>query len=163
MDDIYETKISDQRWIAYDIPGNIGWIMYMLELALCFVKQPEFMQSHAIFVLILLAVIPALLMLIGIGELISERVLKLDRVLPKKRLLRGFGVLTCGGAAGMALSVIALIVNAATVNADCTLLVAMGSGAILCTVFSGLLYGGYRKIRRVSPVFGKEREQNADR
>lgn len=162
MNEIYETKISDLRWIAYDIPGNIGWIMYMAGLVLCFVKRPNFLGSQAVFVLLLLAVIPAVLMLIGIGELISERILKLDRVLPKKRLLRGFGALAYGGAAGTALSVIALIVNAATVNAECTLLVVMAVGAILCTVFSGLLYQGYRRIPGVRPVPGEGREQNAD-
>ena len=26
---IYETKISDARWWAYDVPGNAGWILYL--------------------------------------------------------------------------------------------------------------------------------------
>ena len=26
----YKTEISDARWIAYDIPGNIGWITYLV-------------------------------------------------------------------------------------------------------------------------------------
>ena len=30
---IYETKISDARWWAYDIPGNAGWIAYLICLA----------------------------------------------------------------------------------------------------------------------------------
>ena len=32
-DAIYKTDISDARWIAYDIPGNIGWITYLAMLA----------------------------------------------------------------------------------------------------------------------------------
>ena len=31
----YETKISDARWWAYDIPGNAGWIAYLV----CLVKS----------------------------------------------------------------------------------------------------------------------------
>ena len=27
---LYETKISDTRWWAYDIPGNAGWIAYLV-------------------------------------------------------------------------------------------------------------------------------------
>ena len=26
----YKTAISDARWIAYDIPGNVGWIAYLV-------------------------------------------------------------------------------------------------------------------------------------
>lgn len=26
---MYETKISSDRWIMHDIPGNIGWILYL--------------------------------------------------------------------------------------------------------------------------------------
>ena len=26
----YKTAISDARWIAYDIPGNAGWIAYLV-------------------------------------------------------------------------------------------------------------------------------------
>ena len=158
MNEMYETKISDQRWIAYDIPGNIGWIMYVTGLALCFAKRPEFLNSPAIYVQILLAVIPAALMLVGIAELISERIVKLDRVLPKKRLLRGFGALTLGGVTGMVLSVIALITDAVTVGTDYKLLIVMGVGAMLCALFSGLLYRGYQRICPTS----KKREQNAD-
>ena len=28
--DTYRTTISDKRWIAYDIPGNIGWITWLI-------------------------------------------------------------------------------------------------------------------------------------
>lgn len=29
---IYETKITDLRWIIYDIPANVGWISYFVGL-----------------------------------------------------------------------------------------------------------------------------------
>ena len=30
MNSQYKTTISDARWIAYDIPGNIGWIIWLV-------------------------------------------------------------------------------------------------------------------------------------
>lgn len=98
---MYESKISDAKWIAYDIPGNMGWIAFLAGLILCFAKKPEIMEYPWIFGLLLLDLLCGVVMLVGIGELISERLQKLDRVLPKKRLYRGFGALAFGGLAGM--------------------------------------------------------------
>ena len=100
MKEIYETKISDAKWIAYDIPGNIGWILYFVGIVLCFADQSQWLGSPLMMTLLMIAVIPAVLMLVGIVELISERIAKLDRVLPRIRLLRGFGALTLGGILG---------------------------------------------------------------
>ena len=33
---MYESKISDAKWIAYDIPGNVGWIA----LSLIHISEP---------------------------------------------------------------------------------------------------------------------------
>ena len=95
--------------------------------------------------LLMIAVIPAVLMLIGIVELISERIAKLDRVLPKIRLIRGFGALTLGGILGTVVPLIAAAVNALTVHADGNVLIIMSVGGLLCAVFAGLLYKGYHK------------------
>ena len=87
--DTYRTTISDKRWIAYDIPGNIGWITWLV----CAVRGlREKRDIHS-----LAALVPAVLMLTGVVELISERIHGLDRVLSGKRLFRGFGALTAGG------------------------------------------------------------------
>ena len=114
---MYETKISDARWIAYDIPGNIGWIVYIVT------------------VIIALSV----LILIGIVELISERIAKLDRILPKARLYRGFGALTAGGALGVIFSAV-MVIKDGSVNH-----IIMLSGAVICFIFGGLLFIGYKK------------------
>lgn len=125
MDRIYETKISDARWWAYDIPGNIGWIVYLV----CLVKRC--MKGFGIFEA--LALVPAVLMLVGVIELVSERVAKLDRRLPRIRVLRGFGALTRGGILGAVVS---------AVGWDLWMLV----GSVLCAVFAGLCYKGYRPV-----------------
>lgn len=127
--ELYESKISDARWWIYDIPGNIGWIIYFV----CIVR----LVRQGFNLLTVAALVPELLMLIGIIELISERIAKLDRILPRKRLLRGFGSLTLGGILGAVISMIGVI----TVYCNYWMLL----GSVLCAVFAGLLYKGYRK------------------
>lgn len=130
---MYETKISDARWCAYDVPGNIGWIMYLIGLGRMLAKNGLSLTS-------VLMIIPAVLILVGIAELISERIAKLDRVLSAVRLWRGFGALTFGGLLGAVFSGLTIGKNLNAVNA-----VIMIFGGILCFVFAGLLLVGYKK------------------
>ena len=127
-DAIYETDISDAEWIAYDIPGNIGWMTYLAVLAKM-IKDRKY-GSAAV------SAAPAVLMIAGVVELISERIEGLDRDLPKKRLYRGFGALTLGGVTGIAAATVA--------NTGSKTRLAMGSGAALCAVFAGLLFSRYK-------------------
>lgn len=143
---MYETKISDARWIAYDIPGNLGWIAYFTGLILIFLKKPDFMGDGVMRVMILVSVIPAIMMLIGLVELINERICKLDRILSKKRLYRGFGMLYFGGIAGTVLSVLALIYGLGAEKGNLTYIWLMLCGGVLCAVFAGLLFKGYQRI-----------------
>lgn len=139
--DLYETKISDARWIAYDIPANLGWIAYIAALVLIFTNGADCSTS----ILTFLGVIPAVWLLIGIGELIGERFAKLDRILPMRRLLRGFGVITVGSFLGFALSAIAFVVE--TVQGHfCVYHLVMAVGAITCGILALLLFKGYRKV-----------------
>ena len=84
--------------------------------------------------------LPGGLMLLGVGELISERIAGLDRVLPKRRLLRGFGALSVGGIGGMIVSVLGLVTQKEKKHP-----VIMLMGSLLCAVFAGLCWQGYRK------------------
>lgn len=131
MNAFYETKISDARWIVYDIFGNIGWITYVICLILAFVKLDVLFSA--------IGVVPAAFILLGLGELISERIVKLDRVLPFARLLRGFGALTLGGGAGLIIALIAVILHYHVIYLIMTI------GAALCFVFVALLLIGYKK------------------
>lgn len=141
---IYESDISDARWIAYDLPGNVGWILYFIVLILAFAKKPAFMEDAVMQRLMVVAVIPALLMLLGIVELISERFHKLDRVLPKIRLLRGFGALTLGGITGTVTAAVMLIYAAAGRASELLDIWMLLSGGILCALFAGLLFKRYK-------------------
>ena len=127
---MYESKISNARWIAYDLPGNAGWIAYIVCLIL--------LMKRGVDVFTVIAIIPALFMLIGVVELISERIAKLDFVLPRARLFRGFGALTLGGILGVTVSLGGLIVKGSG-----TLLWIILAGSCLCALFAWLLYHEY--------------------
>ncbi len=132
MNDLYETKIPNAQWWAYDLPGNAGWIIWLI----CTWKCLE----AGISVFSILALVPAAMMIIGIVEIISERIAKLDRVLPRKRLLRGFGALTAGGALGVPVSALGI-----ALNLNGSLPPWMLAGAVLCALFAGLIYKGFRR------------------
>lgn len=126
---LYKTTISNIRWIAYDIPGNIGWITYIV----CLIKGRKLSTIKRVS-----EIIPGILMIIGVIELISERIAGLDRILSKARLYRGFGMLTFGGLAGMATSVRGAMEKEKRSGF-------MFGGGLLCAVFAGLLFQGYKK------------------
>lgn len=139
--DLYETTISDARWIAYDIPANLGWIAYITALVLIFTNGADCSKS----ILTYLGVIPAVWLLIGIGELVSERIVKLDRVLPLRRLLRGFGVITIGSFLGFILSAVSFVIEMVQGH-FCTYHLIMTTGGLVCGILAFLLFRGYRKV-----------------
>lgn len=143
--DMYESKISDAKWIAYDLPGNVGWISFFVGLGACFVKRPQIMQNKFISILLVLDLLCAAAMLVAIAELVSERIQRLDRVLPKKRLYRGFGALTFGGLAGTLLSLPALAAALIKGLGGAVYLCLLCGGGLLCFVFGGLLLREYKK------------------
>ena len=126
----YRTTTSDKRWIAYDIPGNIGWIIWLM----CTVKE---IREKGVLRSIT-AIVPAVFMLIGVCELISERIAGLDRVLPGERLFRGFGALMAGGLLGIPVSV-------SEFRKDRKRSRIMLTASLLCAVFAGLLFVEYKK------------------
>lgn len=144
-DRVFVTELSDARWMAYDIPGNVGWILYFFSLIRSYVVKPDFISSGGLFGIMIIAVVPAIIMMIGIAELLSERMEKLDRRLPKVRLLRGFGALILGGILGMAVSALGLIYGYYIGAGDLLLIWVMLFGSILCFVFAGLIYKTYEK------------------
>ena len=141
-DIIYESNISDARWMVYDVPGNVGWIMYLVCLALCFVQRPAFMEIPLVWISLVVGILPAIAMIVGIAELISERFQKLDRILPKKRLYRGFGALVWGGFGGVIVGLTALFtaLRAGYSVHDCRLLLLLAVGGALCALFAGLIF-----------------------
>ncbi len=134
MNGMYESKLSARQWIAYDLPGNVGWIVWIVCLILLLRKGVNWFS--------LLALIPAIFMLIGVIELVGERIQKLDWVLPKARLYRGFGSLTLGGILGI------LIAAAGLITAQGSLCLWMLAGACLCALFAWLIFREYHPQRQ---------------
>ena len=79
--------------------------------------------------------------------MISERIRRLDRLLTQKRLYRGFGALTWGGFGGIITSLTALFTSLRAGNSlgECTYLILMAVGSMLCFVFAGLIFRGFHK------------------
>lgn len=142
QDRIYETNISDARWWAYDIPGNVGWIMYLVYLLRCIMIQPAFMQTPLVRISLMVGILPGIAMAVGIVELVSERIAKLDRILPKKRVYRGFGALTWGGVAGMIVGLNALFASLRSGYSieESQSLILLAVGGALCALFAGLIF-----------------------
>lgn len=84
-DILYESHISLVLWLVNDIPGNMGWIMYLVCLFRCFAEQPEILEVPQVRIFLSVGIFPAAAMVLGIVELLSERFLKIDRVLLPKR------------------------------------------------------------------------------
>ena len=77
--------------------------------------------------------------LAGVGELIRERILKLDRILSFTALACGFGALTLGGLLGFFCGAYGMITEFSLLNLSAS------SGGLLCFVFAELLLVGYKK------------------
>lgn len=132
MNDLYEMRLSNAQWWACDVPGNIGWIVWIVCTVLCLLEGVTLFSAFA--------VLPALLMLAGVIELISERIAGLGSVLPKARVLRGFGALTLGGALGIPIALYGWIAKVSG-NRPIWML----AGAVLCAAFAGLCWKGYKR------------------
>lgn len=126
--------------MAYDVPANLGWIAYIVCLVLIFTNAAPCSRSMLTF----FEVIPAVWLLIGIGELISERIVKLDRILPFTRLMRGFGVITVGSLLGGTLSAVSLFIELAQGH-FCIYHMLMTVGGFVCGVLALLLFKGYKR------------------
>jgi len=135
---MYKTDITDRDWIIYDILGNIGWILYYIGLIL-FWKRAGSSPWSFLFVVELLCAVG---ILIGLLELIDERIRKLDRILPKSRLYRGFGLITWASCLGAAAALVQLLKGPKAIAP----VIMMAAGGALCFYFCRLLLVRYKKI-----------------
>lgn len=145
---MYELKITDKQWWCYDIVGNLGWIMYFIGLALCFLYGTDILRGNRYFASFMLCgLICAVVISIGIIELINERIHRLSRLLPKKRVYRGFGAIAVGSLGGTVISLTALFCFRTTTSGLCFYLGLMSVGAILCSIFTSLILKGFVKLK----------------
>lgn len=121
--------------------------MYFAVLIRLFQNSPAYMEAPLVMSCLIAGILPAIVMAVGIFELISERIAKLDRVLPRKRLLRGFGALTWGGFGGIIISLNALFssIRAGFAFRELYSLAILAAGAALCALFAGLIFKSFHK------------------
>ena len=132
MKNKYVSDISTKRWWVYDIFGNIGWILYVVMAIISAFKHNKLPIKIITF-------IPCIFILVGIIELIIERIKKLDRVLTFSNLFFGFGSLFVGGILATIFSIVGTIKHFSGCHVICIL------GGILLMIFSGLLLFKYKK------------------
>ncbi|MCM1321824.1 MAG: hypothetical protein NC041_10090 [Bacteroides sp.] len=75
--EMYRSQISNKKWMAYDIPGNVGWITFLAGLVLCAVKRSEILENGVIFALLVLDALCGLAMAADIAGLILREYKKM--------------------------------------------------------------------------------------
>jgi len=131
---MYQTDISDRDWIIYDMIGNLGWIA-------CFIGFGRNVCAETRSALWIGEGMMALFILMGLCELIGERIAGLDRLLSKRRLYRGFGLIMAASFTGALVSLADLMVSGWNVN-----VIMMCAGGLVCGWFSRLLFVRYTKV-----------------
>lgn len=150
---MYVSNITDKEWYIYDICGNLGWIGFYTGLGMLIGSEHIFMQGTSSVFLAVLEIICAAGILVGLLELINERIHKLDRRLSRTRLFRGFGSITVASLSGMIITGIHLVIIYANGNREISLYYwMMIIGELLCFVFCGLLWKGYKKEKESNHI-----------
>lgn len=147
MEEVYETDISEKAWIVYDILGNVGWILYGIGFGFFLGRSGDVWKDDSLLqIFLVLEGMCTIGIVIGLAELINERINKLDRVLTKTRLFRGFGSITYASLAAGIVSILMLIISLSlNLKSNIHLLLLMVVGATLCYWFCHLLFKRYKK------------------
>lgn len=139
---MYELNLSDRKFHICFWAGTAGFLVFLAGLILCLVLiSPHEFGGH--LQMLIFAEIPAALcVLLGYGELIDERVRRLRIVLSRRRLYRGFGLMSWASLVCAVLAVVALFLRV-TVPEAVTGFIMMPVGAALC---SGCMWVIFRKF-----------------
>lgn len=97
---MYESNISDKKWLTLGLVSDVGWLMYFAGLALYMLNGADGLGTVIISALFLLNGLCVLAVLVGIIELILQRVRKLSRRLKRSQLVIGFGLVVYGALGG---------------------------------------------------------------
>ena len=138
MNKIYETQISDKKWLTLRLISDVGWLMYFAGMALYMISGADGLGTVILSATFLLGWLCILAMLIGIIELVSQRIRKLNRRLKKSQLVSGFGFVVYGSLAGCLLSAASVVTDilfgyetGMCLAAQCV----MAAGAFICFAF----------------------------
>ena len=134
----YTTKLPDKQWLMLGLISDLGWIAYFAGFALYMISGAEGLETVILSALFLLGGLCVLTVLVGIIELISQRVRQLDRRLKRIQLVTGFGFVIYGSLAGFLLSTAAVftdIIGGYETGMCFTAQIIMAAGALICFAF----------------------------
>lgn len=138
MNKMYESNISDKKWLTLGLVSDVGWIAYFAGLALYMTSGADGLGTVIISVLFLLNCLCGLAVLVGIVALILQRVRKLSRRLKRSQLVIGFGLVVYGALGGFWVSGAAVVIDILSryetglcFAAQCV----MAAGAFICFAF----------------------------
>ena len=120
---------------------------YIAALVRLFWKWPRFFQVQALKIVMLLAIVPALIAVAGLGEIFVEWMDHRFDVLPDRKRKRGLGLVALGGAAGAVVSLFAFILNLTVGSGFSRLLLGMPLAAAVCCCATLMIYKSFsRKV-----------------
>ncbi len=159
---VYETEMTGTGRVVCDLCLNIGWMVYFVTLMLIFVKRSDLISYPVIFGMLIASAFPAVVMLLGLAELISERILGLVKELPRGRLVRGYGLLIWAGAGGSAVSAAAAVYGLLATQAGLGYVFAMLFGAVMCALSAWIVFRGYSERKKSGAEAAEKKEEDND-
>ncbi len=100
MNKIYTTELSGAKWLTLGLLSDFGWIAYFVGFVLYMANGADGLGTTALSVTFLLNCLCVLAVMIGIIEIISQRIRKLRRTIQKGDLIFGFGFVVFGSLGG---------------------------------------------------------------
>ena len=100
MNKIYTSELSGAKWLTLGLLSDAGWIAYFVGFVLYMANGADGLGTTALSVTFLLNCLCVLAVMIGIIEIISQRIRKLRRTIQKGDLIFGFGFTVFGSLGG---------------------------------------------------------------
>lgn len=145
---MYESKISDKRWLILGLLSDIGWIMLFSGIVMYMVNGADGLGTVAISALFLITLLSAVFVLIGVIALITQRIRKIDRVLTKRQLVISFGFVVFGALTAAAASMGSVFVDALWHYETGVCFIArclMYAGGLICFAFGYPIFKSFKR------------------
>ena len=145
---MYESKISDKRWLILGLLSDIGWIMLFAGIVMYMANGADGLGTVAISALFLVTLLSAVFVLFGVIALITQRMRKIDRVLTKRQLVISFGFVVFGALTAAAASMGSVFVDALWHYETGVCFIAqclMYAGGLICFAFGYPIFKSFKK------------------
>ncbi len=134
----YTTKLSDNKRLTLGLISDAGWIAYFTGFGLYLTNGADGLGTVALSVTFLLNCLAVLAVFVGIIEILSQRIRRLNRTVQKGDLIFGFGFVVYGALGGLLVSgasaVIDILLRYETGMCFASQII-MAAGALVCFAF----------------------------